>query len=88
MNLLEKIVANEPLSSELTEKFNSDVSFDEKELISLLYYLGFLTITDIGYSKCKFKSPNDVIRKIYTEYFLSYISEQAQIEADLIDTKA
>ena len=88
MEILEKIVAQEELSSELTEKFNSEVRFEEKELISLLFYLGYLTIKDKGYSKCKFKAPNDVIRKIYTEYYLNYLSEQAKIEMNLIDTES
>ena len=87
ISLLEKIVAGDPISSDLTEKFNSEVSFDEKELISLLYYLGYLTIYSKGYSKCSFKAPNEVIKKIYTEYYLEYLSKQAQIETDLIDTE-
>ena len=61
--------------------------FEEKELISLLYYLGYLTIVDRGYSKNKFKIPNDVIRKIYSEYFLTYISKKAEIQTDDIDTE-
>ena len=40
INILEKIVAGEQIESELTEKFIADISFGEKELISLLYYLG------------------------------------------------
>ncbi|CDD36862.1 putative uncharacterized protein [Clostridium sp. CAG:356] len=44
IELLEKIVAEEPVESELTEKFNAEISFGEKELISLLFYLGYLTI--------------------------------------------
>ena len=88
IKLLEKIVAGDPVTSELTEKFNSEVSFDEKELISLLYYLGYLTIYSKGYSKCSFKAPNDVIRKIYTEYYLVYLSKQAKIEVDSIDTES
>ena len=87
ISLLEKIVAGDPISSDLTEKFNSEVSFDEKELISLLYYLGYLTIYSKGYSKCSFKAPNEVIKKIYTEYYLEYLSKQAEIETDLIDTE-
>ena len=87
INILEKIVAGEQIESELTEKFNAEISFGEKELISLLYYLGYLTIVDKGYSKCKFKIPNDVIRKIYSEYFLTYISKNAEILTDAIDTE-
>ena len=88
IQILEKIVAGEYIESELTEKFNSEITFGEKELISLLYYLGYLTIVDKGYSKCKFKFPNEVIRKIYSEYFLAYISQKAKIETDNIDTES
>ena len=87
IDILEKIVSGEPIESELTEKFNAEIEFGEKELISLLYYLGYLTIVDKGYSKCKFKIPNDVIRKIYSEYFLIYISKKANISADSIDVE-
>ena len=88
IEILEKIVAGEPIESELTEKFNAEIDFGEKELISLLYYLGYLTIVDKGYSKCKFKIPNEVIRKIYAEYFLTYISKKAEIQTDSIDTES
>lgn len=87
IDILEKIVAEEEIYSELTEKFNAEIIFGEKELISLLYYLGYLTIVDKGYSKCMFKIPNDVIRKIYSEYFLTYISRNAEIMTDSIDTE-
>ena len=86
-DILQKIVAGEYVESEITEKFNSEIAFGEKELISLLFYLGYLSIADIGYSKYKFKVPNDVIRKIYSEYFLAYISKKAEINADRIDTE-
>lgn len=88
IDILEKLVAGEPVESELTEKFNAEISFGEKELISLLYYLGYVTISDKGYSKFKFKIPNDVIRKIYSEYFLKYISTTAQINTNQIDTES
>ncbi len=87
IKLLEKIVEGEPVTSELTEKFNSEISFSEKELISLLFYLGYLTIYSKGYSKCCFKAPNDVIKKIYTDYYLAYLSKQAKIEVDSLDTE-
>ena len=87
IGILEKIVSGEQVESELTEKFNAEIEFGEKELISLLYYLGYLTIANKGYSKCKFKIPNDVIRKIYSEYFLTYISKKADIQTEDIDTE-
>mgnify|MGYP004630163135 CR=1 FL=1 len=87
IELLEKIVAGEQIESELTERFNAEISFGEKELVSLLFYLGYLTIVKKGFSKCSFKIPNDVIRRIYSEYFLRYISKKANIVTDTIDTE-
>ena len=87
IDVLGKIVAEELVESKLTEKFNAEISFGEKELISLLFYLGYLTIEKVGFSKCSFKIPNDVIRKIYSDYFLEYISRKAKIITNTIDTE-
>ncbi len=53
MEVLEKIVAGDLIESELTEKFNAEIEFGEKELVSLLFYLGYLTIKEKGIQKCK-----------------------------------
>ena len=83
IDILEKIVAGEPIESDLTEKFNAEIAFGEKELISLLYYLGYLTIKENEFGILKFGTPNDVIRKIYSEYFLEYIKRRAEIKEEL-----
>ena len=88
IDILEKVVAGEPIESSLTEKFNAEIEFGEKELISLLFYLGYLTIKEIGFSKYKFQIPNDVIKQIYSNYFLEYISRKANIVVDSIDTES
>ena len=82
IGILEKIVAGEPIESDLTEKFNAEISFGEKELISLLFYLGYVTIKENEFGILKFGSPNDVIKKIYSEYFLEYIKRRAGIQED------
>ena len=38
------------------------------ELISLLFYLGYLTIKENDFGTLSFGVPNEVIRKIYSEY--------------------
>ncbi len=87
IEILEKILAGDLIESSLTEKFNAEIEFGEKELISLLFYLGYLTIKEIGFSKYKFQIPNDVIKEIYSNYFLEYISRKANIVIDSIDTE-
>ena len=83
MGLLEKIVVEEPIESELTEKFNAEISFGEKELVSLLFYLGYLTIKENEFGILKFVTPNEVIRKVYSEYFLEYIKRRAGIRDEI-----
>ena len=83
IGILEKIVSGESIESELTEKFNAEIEFGEKELISLLYYLGYLRIKENDFGILKFGSPNDVIKKIYSEYFLEYIRRRAGINEEL-----
>ena len=82
-NLLEKIVAGDSIDSKLIDKFNPEINFNEDELISLLYYLGYLTIKGNELGILEFGSPNEVIRKIYTEYFLVYLKQRAGINEEL-----
>ena len=83
MELLEKIVAGDLIESELTEKFNAEIEFGEKELVSLLFYLGYLTIKEKDFDVIEFGVPNDVIRKIYSDYFLEYIKRRSGITNEI-----
>ena len=87
IELLEKIVAEEPVESELTEKFNAEISFGEKELVSLLFYLGYLTIEQNELGMSKFVTPNEVVRTIYSQYFLEYIKRKAGIQGKMKNEK-
>ena len=51
------------------------MEFTETDLVSMLYYLGYLTIEDeeIGYPKLNI--PNKVMKEIYSEYFLEILNE-------------
>ena len=80
MTILEKIVSGDLIDSELTEKFNAEIGFEEKELVSLLYYLGYLTIIKNEFGVLQFASPNSVIKKLYTDYYFEYIKEIAKVE--------
>ena len=83
IELLEEIVAEEPVESELTEKFNAEISFGEKELVSLLFYLGYLTIEQNEFGMSKFVTPNEVVRTIYSQYFVEYIKRKAGIQGEI-----
>ena len=70
--VIEKTVSGEGIVSEITQKFNPAIEFTEKDLVSMLYYLGYLTISgeEVGYPILNI--PNKVMKEIYSDYFYKY----------------
>lgn len=72
--IIEKTVSGEGIISEITAKFNPAMEFGEQDLISMLFYLGYLTIQDNVADYPKLNIPNlskyaviAVNNKIYVE---------------------
>ena len=78
--VIEKTVSGEGIVSEITQKFNPAIDFTEKELVSMLFYLGYLTIggEEVGYPKLNI--PNKVMKEIYTDYFLQILKKEINID--------
>ena len=80
--IIEKTVSGEGILSEITQKFNPAMEFTDTDLVSMLYYLGYLTISDEKLGKPELKIPNKVMREIYSEYFLKLIDDRANMQID------
>ena len=78
--LIEKTVTGEEILSNITEKFNPEIEFGEKELASMLFYLGYLTISGEDFGIPKLRVPNKVIKNIYADYFMQIISKEANFK--------
>ena len=78
--VIEKTVSGEGIISEITGKFNPAMEFTEKDLVSMLYYLGYLTIEgeEVGYPKLNI--PNKVMKEIYSEYFLKILKNEINVD--------
>ena len=78
--IIEKTVSGEGIVSEIRQKFNPAMEFTEIDLVSMLYYLGYLTIEDeeVGYPKLNI--PNKVMKEIYSEYFLRILKQNIDID--------
>ncbi len=74
-NLLNEILLKErtPIT-ELTTMFTPERRIEIKDIKSLLYYLGFLTMEKEGIITY-LKIPNYSMKKIYSDYFTEYIEE-------------
>ena len=78
--VIEKTVAGEGIVSEITEKFNPAIEFTEKDLISMLYYLGYLTIEGEEFEKPELKIPNKIMKEIYSSYFLEILKQETEMQ--------
>ena len=77
--VIEKTVIGEGIISEITAEFNPAMEFTEKDLISMLYYLGYLTIKDEAFGKPELNIPNKVMKELYSDYFLNILSKETDL---------
>ena len=81
--ILDSILKTGIISGNLKVKFNLEVDFDRDDIISLLYYFGYLTIykREIYDNNIIFKVPNYVINETYHNYFQKILRD-IKIEID------
>ncbi len=72
--IIEKTVIGEKIVSQITEKFNPEIEFTQKDLVSMLYYLGYLTIEGEDFAMTELKVPNKVMKEMYAQYFTKILA--------------
>ncbi len=73
--LLNEIIINEKVNGILKQKFDLLVDFNQDDIISILYYFGYLTIATDEYGDYYFKIPNEIMKTLYGNYFLKKLEE-------------
>ncbi|MCK4258006.1 MAG: AAA family ATPase [Halanaerobiales bacterium] len=82
-SILEEIILKEEIVSDIVSRFSFDRMYDQEYFISLLFYMGLLTIDKKHRSRLILKIPNYVIKTIYWEYLQKSLVEQYKINFDL-----
>ena len=74
-DILNELFKTDKISGSLKEKFNLEYDFTKDDIISLLYYFGYLTIDKalLGNS-LSFRIPNYIMKETYTNYFLHILN--------------
>jgi len=74
--LIEEILKTDSITGMLKTQFNLQEDFTRDDIISLLYYFGYLTIGEVNIvGGVKFIVPNYVMKMTYGNYFLKILSD-------------
>ena len=81
---LEELLVNGEIIGRHKEKLDLDMHkpFERDDFISLLLYMGFITISGTVLSQLRYAVPNYVIQKLYYGYFRAEIELRAQIRVE------
>jgi Predicted AAA-ATPase/PD-(D/E)XK nuclease superfamily len=79
LGVLRDLLEKGEVSATLTDQYSFKRGFTPDDLVSLLFYMGFLTIKGLHLNRYTFTFPNYVIKKLYADYFFSSILQKAQL---------
>jgi hypothetical protein len=82
ISVLETLTEVGEIESPLVTQFSLDRTINEADLVSLLFYMGFLTIKTESLGRYTFTFPNYVIKKLYGDYFLEILKVKADYQFD------
>ncbi|MGV8147070.1 MAG: AAA family ATPase [Alkaliphilus sp.] len=79
---LEDIIKNEGIISNIATRFSFDNMNDEDNFVSLLFYMGLLTIDRQERTRLRLKTPNYVVNTIFWEYFEKKLRKEHSIRIE------
>ena len=77
---LHELLENKEVIVKLTQIFNFDIPFTTNDFMSLLFYMGFLTVKRAYADAWMLQIPNRVIEQLYYQYFVQLLSEKAHFD--------
>ena len=77
---LATIITDEHIVTNLVSKFSFERMYDEEYFVSLLFYMGLLTIIGTKYGQTQLGIPNYVIQQMFWEHFERELRDSAGIE--------
>lgn len=84
---MDKIMQDEKAVVQLVERFHLEDMYEKPEnFVSMLYYIGMLTIKEGVLNKTVLGIPNYVIRKIYWEYFTEQLTSVTPINKEVVSS--
>ncbi|MFN0202519.1 MAG: AAA family ATPase [Bacteroidia bacterium] len=81
---VEELLQNGVVSNKMTEMFSFERGFTSRDFLSLLCYMGYLTIQAAApLGKLSLSIPNRVISELYRDYFIRILDERSGMNTDV-----
>lgn len=74
--LLLEIVENGKISSPIVPRFNFELDFTQHDFLSLLFYMGMLSIEAPDFDGVILRTPNYVMKELYYKYYYKLLEER------------
>ena len=84
LKILEQLLKEKDIYTQLTEQYSFARKFTEYDFLSLLFYMGLLTIKGTYRSGIHLQIPNDVIRQLYFQYFSELLERRLDFKSETI----
>jgi hypothetical protein len=82
LDVLRELLETGEVTAALTAQYSFERGFTKDDLVSLLFFMGFLTIKSKNLGRYTFVFPNYVIKKLYADYFLNSILQRNNLSID------
>ena len=79
--VLNELITDVEVTARMTRQFSFERAFTRDDFISLLFYMGIVTVKGSVLSRHVFEAPNDVIKQLYYDFFNQIILEQSELAA-------
>jgi hypothetical protein len=82
LGVLEELLELGEVKAALTTQYSFERGFTRDDLVSLLFFMGFLSIKSERLGRYTFDFPNYVIKKLYADYFFTSILSKSNLPID------
>jgi hypothetical protein len=81
--ILKELTREGLISAQITEFFNLEKTISDEDIISLLFYMGWITIHDVEEGLYRFKIPNRVVSELYYDYFVDIVERETGLNRNV-----
>lgn len=85
--ILSELIETGVIEGILTEQFSFEKAFSKDDFISLLFYLGLVSLYQVGLSLVQFSFPNYVVKELYFQFFIDSLKTQHQLDFEVDDVR-